>query len=599
MQKFETPTNLVDLFENGVKRFKDNPLFGIKNSTKTGLDWMTYGQTGTRVDNLRGGLVQKGVGVNDVVGFIGNNRPEWAITAFATYGAGARFVPMYEAELESTWEYIIRDSGIKLLIVSKPEIHKKVSAFAQRIPSLEGVFVIEAQGKGSMAELESLGAKNPVASIKPDKHDIAALVYTSGTTGEPKGVLLSHGNFTSNAAGGYHLFTEVLTENARSLSILPWAHSYGQTAELYNWLQFGGSIGFMESVTTLGADLEMVKPSFLIAVPRVFNKIYDGLWAKMNETGGLPKALFVMGVHAAKRKRELAAEGKSDFLVNLKVKLADKVVFAKIRDKFGGRLQGALTGSALMNEEISHFFADIGVPVFDCYGLSETSPAVSMNCFDAYKVGSVGKPIENVKVVIDQSVVDTNGDDGEIIVYGPNVMQGYHNKPEATAAAITPHGGFRTGDRGRIDEEGYLFITGRIKEEYKLQNGKYVYPGAIEEDIRLLPNIANAMLTGEGKKFNVCLVVPDFEVLGDYAREKGLPTDPAQLIENKQITDMLAQEITASLKNKYGGYEIPKKFIFLADDFTLDNGMLTQTMKLKRQAVFDRYNPLIENLYKE
>ncbi|ACL04903.1 Long-chain-fatty-acid CoA ligase (AMP-forming) [Desulfatibacillum aliphaticivorans] len=599
MERYETPNNLVDLFEDAVKRFKNNPLFGVKNKEKTGLDWMTYGEAGARVDNLRAGLAQMGVGKNDVVGFIGNNRPEWAISAFATYGAGARFVPMYEAELESTWEYIIRDSDVKVLIVSKPAIFDKVSAFADRTPGLERIFIIETQGEGSLGELEALGAKNPVESVKPDKYDVAALVYTSGTTGEPKGVLLSHQNFSSNAAGGYHLFTEVLNEEARSLSILPWAHSYGQTAELYNWMQFGGSIGFMESVETLADDLALVSPTFMIAVPRVFNKIYDGLQAKMKETGGLPKALFDMGVKAAKEKRELAAEGKSNFLVNLKFKLADKIVFQKIRDKFGGRLQGALTGSALMNPEISHFFADIGVPVFDCYGLSETSPAVSMNCFSAYKVGSVGRPIENVKVVIDQSGVDAIGDDGEIIVYGPNVMQGYHNKPEATAAAMTAHGGFRTGDRGRIDEDGFLFITGRIKEEYKLQNGKYVYPGAIEEDIRLLPNVANAMLSGEGKKYNVCLVVPDFEVLGDYARQKGLSADPFDLVENKEVTDMIAAEITAFLKGKYGGYEIPKKFIFLADDFTLDNGMLTQTMKLKRKAVFDKYNDAIEDLYKE
>jgi long-chain acyl-CoA synthetase len=598
MQKLETPVNLVELFENGVKNFKDNPLFGLKNESGTALNWMTYGEVGQRVDNLRGGLVQKGIGKNDVVGFIGNNRPEWAIAAFATYGAGARFVPMYEAELESTWEYIIKDSGVKLLMVSKPEIYEKVIKFTKTIPDLEHVFVIESNGSGSMAELESIGEKHPVASAKPKKNDIAALIYTSGTTGEPKGVLLSHGNFTSNAVAGNRIYQDVLTADSRSISILPWAHSYGQTAELYNWMLVGGSIGFMESVATLGADLALIKPTFIIAVPRVFNKIYDGLWAKMNETGGAAKALFEMGVNSAKKKRELAAEGKSSFMVNLKVALADKIVFKKIRDKFGGRLTGALTASALMNVDISNFFTDIGIPVFDCYGLSETSPAVTMNCFSAFKTGSVGRPIDNVKVVIDKSVVEDGSDDGEIIVYGPNVMHGYHNKPEATRATMTVDGGFRTGDRGRIDEDGYLFITGRIKEQYKLQNGKYVFPGAIEEDIRLLPNIANAMLSGEGKGFNVCLIVPDFEVLAKYAEANGLPADPEQLVENQQVKDMLAAEITASLKKKYGGYEIPKKFIFMADDFSIENGMLTQTMKLKRRVVFEKYNQAIEELYK-
>jgi len=598
MQTFETPVNLVELFENGVRKFKDNPLFGLKNESKTELNWMTYGDVGQRVDNLRGGLVQKGIGKNHVVGFIGNNRPEWAICAFGTYGTGARFVPMYEAELESTWEYIIKDSGIKLLVVSKPEIYAKVIKFTETIPTLEHIFVIETNDENSMAELESIGKKNPVVSVKPERDDIAELIYTSGTTGDPKGVLLSHGNLTSNAVAGNRIYQDVLNENSRSISILPWAHSYGQSAELNNWMLVGGSIGFMESVATLGEDLALIKPTFMIAVPRVFNKIYDGLYAKMNETGGAPKALFEMGVNSARKKRELAAEGKSSFMVNLKVALADKIVFKKIRGKFGGRLEGALTASALMNVDISNFFTDIGIPVFDCYGLSETSPAVTMNCFSAFKTGSVGRPIDDVKVVIDESVVGDGSDDGEILVYGPNVMQGYHNKPEDTRATMTADGGFKTGDRGRIDEDGYLFITGRIKEQYKLQNGKYVFPGAIEEDIRLLPNVANAMLSGEGKGYNVCLVIPDFEVLTQYAEQNDLPTDPKQLIENEQVKSMMSAEITASLKKKYGGYEIPKKFIFIAEDFSIENSMLTQTMKLKRRVVFEKYNQAIEDLYK-
>jgi len=597
MQTFKPPVNLVALFENGVERFKDNPLFGVKNASKTDLNWMTYADVGQRVDNLRGGLVQKGIGKNHVVGFIGNNRPEWAICAFATYGTGARFVPMYEAELESTWEYIIKDSGVTLLMVSTPEIYGKVIKFTETIPTLEHVFVIESTGEHAMAELESLGEKNPVSSVQPDKNDIAALIYTSGTTGDPKGVLLSHGNFTSNAVAGNRLYKEQLKENARSISILPWAHSYGQTAELYNWMLVGGSIGFMESVATLGDDLALIKPTFMIAVPRVFNKIYDGLWTKMNETGGVARALFEMGVNSARKKRKLAADGKSSVMVNLKVALADKIVFKKIRDKFGGRLEGALTASALMNVDISNFFKDIGIPVFDCYGLSETSPAVSMNCFSAFKTGSVGRPIDGVKVVIDSSVVEDGSEDGEIIVYGPNVMKGYHNKPEETRATMTADGGFRTGDRGRIDEEGYLFITGRIKEQYKLQNGKYVFPGTIEEDIRLLPSVANAMLYGEGKGYNVCLIIPDFEVLAQYAEQNDLPADPEQLIENEQVKSMIIAEITASLKNKYGGYEIPKKFVFIAEDFSIENNMLTQTMKLKRRVVFEKYHQAIEELY--
>jgi long-chain acyl-CoA synthetase len=387
-----------------------------------------------------------------------------------------------------------------------------------------------------------------------------------------------------------------LNENDRGLSILPWAHSFGQTGELYLFSHIGGSVGFMGDVTTLGDDMGKVKPTLLIAVPRVFNKIYAGLWAKMDETGGLAKKLFEMGVASAKKRRELAEKGQSDWVTNLKFTIADAVVFKKIRARFGGRLTGALSGSATMNVEIGHFFSDMGIPVYDCYGLTETTPAATMNGPHAHKPGSVGRPIERVRVEIDPMFSDDN-EDGEIIIYGPNVMQGYHNKPEATQEVMTEDGGFRTGDRGRLDEDGYLFITGRIKEQYKLENGKYVFPAAIEEEMKLHRLVENAMIYGEGRPFNVCLVVPDFIVLEKYAAEHHLPTDPQELVERDDIQEMIAAEIQKFLKEKFGGYEIPRKFLFLRESFTLDNGTLTQTMKLKRRTVLEHHKNQIERLY--
>ncbi|MEA3222031.1 MAG: AMP-binding protein [Thermodesulfobacteriota bacterium] len=234
-------------------------------------------------------------------------------------------------------------------------------------------------------------AGHPIPAIHPDPDDIAVLIYTSGTTGDPKGVLLSHGNITSNSHAGLKMYpelSELLGEGA-SLSILPWAHSYGQTAELYSIIYLGGSIGFMESTATILDDLALVRPTWLIAVPRVFNKVYDGLMAKMDERGGLAKRLFVMGVESAKKRRELAEKGQSSLLTNLKFKIADKIVFKKIRDGFGGRLLGSMTGSAMMNPDIAHFFFDVGIPLYDCYGLTETSPAVSMNASFDYRLGNI------------------------------------------------------------------------------------------------------------------------------------------------------------------------------------------------------------------
>ena len=250
-----------------------------------------------------------------------------------------------------------------------------------------------------------------------------------------------------------------------------------------------------------------------------------------------------------------------------------------------------------MNKDIANFFWDIGVPVFDCYGLTETSPAVTMNCFSAHRVGSVGKTVENVKIVIDKSIVEEGSDDGEIIVCGPNVMQGYHNRPEATEKVMTDDGGFRTGDRGCLDEDGYLHITGRIKEQYKLSNGKYVFPAALEEDIKLIRYVENAMIYGDGRAYNVCLVIPDFLVLEKYAKEYNLPTEREELVNREEIRDLISGEIVKTLKGKYGGYEIPKKLLYLTEDFTLENGMITQTMKPKRHVVLEKYKDEIEELY--
>lgn len=593
---YRKPDNLVELFETAVELFPHNRLFGNKSADGKSLQWMTYKEIGERVDNLRAGLASLGVGKDDAVGIIANNRPEWAIAAFAVYGRQARFIPMYEAELVKIWHYIVSDSDVKVLLVSKPEIYEKVKDFPGKIKSLEKIILIDGQGPDTMAALELTGKNNPVPSIQPGPHDTAVLIYTSGTTGDPKGVLLSHGNLTHCARSGYHLYPE-LDENARSLSILPWAHSYGQTAELYNWLQFGGSIGFMEKVDTLGADLALVKPSFLIAVPRVFHKIYDGIRAKMNEEGGLKLKLFLLAEETVRKKRRFAEQGRSDLITNLKFSILDKIVFEKIRQRFGGRLQGALTASATMNPEIAQFFFDIGIPVYDCYGLTETSPAVTMNCSAAYRLGSVGQPVERVHVVIDNNVVEEGASDGEIIVYGPNVMQGYHNKPEETKSVMTEDGGFRTGDRGRFDKDGFLYITGRIKEQFKLENGKYVFPASIEEDIRLIPYVASAMIFGEGKPYTICLVYPDIDVITKYASDNNLSNGPEKLVNSKEIRDLISNEIVKHLKPKYGGYEIPRKFIFLDEDFSLENNMLTQTMKLRRTVIVEQFKNEIEALY--
>jgi long-chain acyl-CoA synthetase len=594
MYQLDKPENIVEILENSVSSYPRRPFLGTKNKAGD-YEWISYETFGSRVDNARSGLSQLGVKKDDAVGIISNNSIDWAVGFFATLGLAARYVPMYEAELLQVWKYIITDADVKVLLVSKKEIYEKIKDMVGGSSKLEKIILMEGDGPDTLADLEKKGAAQKVKSVYPDQSTIGVLIYTSGTTGDPKGVLLSHGNLSSNSHARIKKFPE-LTIDERTLSILPWAHVYG-LGEMITFCQIGASIGLAESVATIADDLGKVKPTFMIAVPRVFNRIYDGLWTRMKEEGGLPLKLFLMGVNSAKKKRELAAQGKSSFMTTLKFKIADAIVFSKVRAKMGGRLKGSMTGSAAMNVEISHFFWDIGIPLYDVYGLTETTPAATMNGLNAYRLGSIGQAIDKCKIVIDQSVVEPGAKDGEIVIYGPNVMQGYHKKPEATAAVMTPDGGFRTGDRGRLDEDGFLFMTGRLKEQFKLENGKYVFPASIEEDIKLNHYVENAMIYGEGREYNVCIVVPDFITLTKWAEKNGLPTDPAALVENEQAQKFLETEIVNQLKGSYGGYEIPRKFIFITQPFSLENGTLTQTMKLKRRVVSETFKDRIEKLY--
>lgn len=596
---YEPPDNLVDIFENSVSKYANNPLIGEKDNAGV-YQWVTYSQIATRVNNLRAGLFAIGARAGDTVGIIANNRKEWLVGEMATQGLGAAYVPMYEKELVSMWKYIIKDAEIKILFVSKPEVLEKVKNFPAEIPTLKHIFLIEGSGENTLAALEKKGAEKPVPSIKPKPTDVAVLIYTSGTTGEPKGVLLSHGNLAENVKAGLAWFTN-LTEKSRCISMLPWAHSFGITADLHAFTMRGGSIGIMGSVETLIDDLPKIQPTFMITVPRIFNKVYNGVWAKMREEGGLKLKLFEAALAAAKLKRETGE-------VTFKYKILDKIVLKKIRARFGGCLENAVTGSAPMNVEIAKFFIDVGIPTYDAYGLSETSPAITINSpLMGNRLGSVGKPINKTKVVIDRSRTGQEGDDGEIICFGPQCMIGYHKKPEKTKEVIVELNGMRgvrTGDRGRLDDDGFLYITGRFKEEYKLANGKYIHPESLELEMKVLPWILNAVVTGAGHEYNVALIVPDLKLLEHLAVEMKLSVNPKDLFdssnpETRNFKELLITQVQNHLKKTFGSYEIPQKFEFIPEDFTVDNGMLTQTMKLKRQVVMDKYGDKLEKLYNE
>jgi long-chain acyl-CoA synthetase len=505
---------------------------------------------------------------------------------------------MYETQLESDWRHILADSAAKVLIVSTAEIHERVAGWKEGGGGALEVFCMDlSPGDGrSFAALEATGRESPAGVVELHDDDLCGYVYTSGTTGKPKGVELTHGNIISNVNAVHQIFP--MEREDRSVSFLPWAHSFGQTAELHTLLSMGASIATAESVAKLADNIVEVQPTVLISVPRIFNRIYDALNKKVAEEGGVKKRLFLAAMANERRRREMAARGEYSFAVEALHRLYDGLVFSKVRERFGGRLKYVVSGGAALSPKVGEFIDCLGIEVYEGYGLTETSPICTANRPGLRKIGSIGKPIPGVQVDIDSTVLEDASGEGELVVHGPNVMKGYHGLPEETAAVLTADGGFRTGDRGRVDEDGFLFITGRIKEQYKLENGKYVAPSPLEEQLQLSPFVSQVFIHGENRPYNVALVVPDREALLSWAGKEQLGGDYLAILENRNTKDLLRMELE-SLSRDIRGYEKVKRFALIEDEFTTDNGMLTPTMKLKRRRVMERYQGQIDELYRE
>jgi long-chain acyl-CoA synthetase len=588
-------TDLPDVLKKALAEHGPRRLFG----TKKGGEWVwtTYQEFGKRVDDFRGGLRSLGIGQGDTVACIAGNRVEWAVAAYAAYGLGARFCPMYESQLAEDWDYIVRDSGARILLASTHAIYEKVKDWAKKIDSLEHVYcmALPEEDPASFQAVEALGRKNPAPTVAIDPEWVCGFIYTSGTTGKPKGVLLTHANIVSNINAVGSLFP--IDHSDISVSFLPWAHSFGQTCELHWLITRGAATAIAESVEKLVDNFAEIRPTVLLAVPRIFNRIYDGLLKRMAAEGGLKKKLFDAGMENEEKRKQLRRAGETSSWVEMKHKFYDKVVFSKVRARFGGRLKYAVSGGAALSPEVADFIDKLGIIVCEGYGLTETSPITSANFPDARKIGSVGRPLPGVTVTIDQSMVDDKeSGNGEIVVKGPNVMKGYHNLPQETAAVMTPDGGFRTGDLGRFDADGFLYITGRIKEQYKLENGKYVVPGPLEDELHLSPYILQAFLDGSNKPYNVLLLIPDKAAVQAWAKENGISGEYQQILDNPKTKQLFSEQI-----DKYGthfkSYEKPRRFKLIAEEFTVDNGMLTPKMSVKRKTVADRYAKELAELH--
>ncbi|HEY3497639.1 MAG TPA: long-chain fatty acid--CoA ligase, partial [Polyangiaceae bacterium] len=558
--------NLVDLYEQSCKDFAERELFGTK---RDGVwTFITFAEFQTQVDQFRAGLARLGIGAGDRVAMVADNCVEWAVAAYATYGLRAAFVPMYEAQVADEWLFILNDCTAKVVIASKAPIFETLQRRRVEAPSIEHVIGIQLppDDTHSFASVQQSGAATPVPAGHPAPGEIAGFIYTSGTTGLPKGVVLTHGNFCSNINAINQVFP--LAPDDRSLAFLYWAHAYGQTSELHSLLSQGVSMAINDDVANLVANLAEVRPTILVAVPRIFNRVYDGINKQMADKPAPIRALFRSGIAAATRRSKGERLGP---LASLGLSLADALIFRKVRARMGGRLRMAVSGSAALSKDVAEFVDALGIDVFEGYGLSETSPVVSTNFPGHRKIGSVGKPLPGVRVVIDTDATNDTKN-GEIVVYGAIVMQGYHNRPEENAQTFTADGGLRTGDMGHLDADGYLYITGRIKEQYKLENGKYVVPSPLEEQLKLSPYIANVMIYGENKPHNVVVVYPDPQSLERWAKQQGktigdATTDP----DVKQLLQSEIDKQAASFKS----FERPKGLLVIRDDFTIENGILT------------------------
>lgn len=595
-------TSLVDMQERACARFAGRRLFGTK--LEGVYRWITYGELAGLVDRFRAALAGLGVQRGDKVAVISDNRVEWAVGAYATYGLGAHYVPMYEAQQPKDWDYILRDSAARVLLVATESIHAHAQKLLEEIDTLKHVVCFDAPAEANHAYLRqlALGAASPVPSVQPAPDDVAGLLYTSGTTGRPKGVVLSHGNLVSNI-NAVHEMLPMSSEDV-TCSFLPWAHSFGQTAELHTVLSMGAAMGLAESPSTLMENFLEVRPTVLLAVPRIFNRIYDGLRKRMAAEKPLRRALFARALAVAGKRRALAEKGRHSVLLELQHAILDRLVCAKVRARFGGRLRYVISGGAALPREVAELIDDLGITVFEGYGLTETSPVATTNRPGARRIGTVGKAIPGVEIYIcDEAGEPLPPDtDGEVVVVGPNVMQGYHGLPEATAEVIFDLDGkraFRTGDMGRLGADGFLQITGRFKEQYKLENGKYVVPTVIEDQLKLSGFISQAFVYGDNRPYNVCLVVPDFEAVQQWARDHGVSgSDPEALSRDAGVHGKIGDELErhgAELK----GYEKPRKWALLTEEFTPDNGLLTPKLSVKRREVIARYRDVIDRLYAE
>ena len=597
---FET---IADLPFHVTGRFQNPKLIG--RCRPDGIDELSSKEFFERIRDLSLGLGALGIAPGDRVAIVSESRPEWLQADLAILTGAAVTVPVYPTLSSAQARYILHDAGAKAAIVSTRLQLEKIQDVRHKLPALEAVILMDGWTPGDSPSVMSFetvaergharlvgewGAgrefRDRARAVRPDQ--LATIIYTSGTTGEPKGVMLSHANLVSNVKAGADVLQ--LTEQDVALSFLPLSHSFERTVS-YIYLLSGVTVVFAESFDTIGRDLARVRPTLLTGVPRVFEKLHDRIMDKGLAEPGLKGSIFSWAISAGTARGEASLRGKSvGLLGSMQASLADRLVFAKIREGLGGRIRYLVSGSAPLPASIAEFFQGIGLPIIEGYGLTESAPILTVNPPDAPRVGTVGRALPGVELRI--------ADDGEILARGPNIMSGYYNKPEATAEALKD-GWFHTGDIGTLDEQGYLRITDRKKDLLVTSGGKKIAPQPIEAVIKRNPLVAEAVLLGDRRRYAAVLIVPSFPALERRLKDLGRP--PGARAELVTRADVLAlyQEIIDALNRDLSQFERIKRIALLPAEFSIETGELTPTLKVKRKVIEERWRDAIEDLYRE
>lgn len=557
----------------------------IKTSTQEYID---------QANTISRALITIGVQKNDKIAIIStNNRTEWNIMDIGALQTGAQTVPIYPTISQEDYEYILNHSGAKYCFVSDVEVLTKLNAIKANVSSLIGVYTFnEIAGEKHWSDLLAIGKDTSTQHFVEERKnnvlpsDLATIIYTSGTTGKPKGVMLSHQNIVSNALDSSERipFNE---GNARALSFLPVCHIFERMI-LYLYQYYSVSIYFGESIEKISDNIKEVQPNVMSAVPRLLEKVYDKIYAKGTELTGIKKKLFFWAIDLGLRYEPYGANG---WWYEFQLKIARKLIFSKWKEALGGKLDLMVSGSAALQTRLTRVFAAAEIPIMEGYGLTETSPVISVNDLrnKGFKVGTVGKLIKNVEVKI--------AEDGEILCKGPNVMMGYY-KDEKQTTEVIKDGYFHTGDIGEFDKEGFLRITDRKKEMFKTSGGKYIAPQILENTMKQSRFIEQIMVIGDGQKMPAAFIQPAFDFVKEWAKLHHITIGETneEIISNPKVIDRIQEEVN-ELNKKFGNWEQIKRFELTPDLWTIPAGHLTPTLKLKRKVVLEKYQGLYDKIY--